>query len=37
MLPCILTLLKDGIITDDDLEGFSQDFIEQITYIRRYW
>lgn len=37
MLPCILTLLADGIITDGDLEGFSPDILEQIAFMRKYW
>lgn len=37
MIPCILTLLKDGIITDADLEGFSQELLEAIHSMRKRW
>ena len=37
MLPCILTLLADGIITDSDLEGFSQEVLDTINAMRKFW
>ena len=37
MLPCILTLLADGIITDSDLEGFSQEVLDTINTMRKFW
>ncbi len=37
MIPCILTFLKDGIITDGDLEGFSQELLEAILFMRKRW
>ena len=37
MLPCILTLLADGIITDSDLEGFSQELLDAIHFIKSRW
>ena len=33
--PCILELLADEIITDADLEGFSDDLMDAISFVRK--